>query len=187
MMGIKLMRRAMLFWHASGNVLEVGAGTGRNINFYPMKHVNRVVISDSSDKMLEVARKKVDKLGSSDRDKFIVTHLDAQKLSQFPDSSFDTVVDSFGLCSFDDPVAVLIEMKRVCKKGGKILLLEHGRSKTWDGITRHLDANAEIHAKNWGCVWNRDIDKIIGEADLDVETKSLWHFGTTYYVVARKS
>ena len=185
-MGIKILRRAMLFWHATGNVLEVGAGTGRNIRYYPTNKINRVVISDSSDKMLDEARLKIEQLELIDKSKFIVTRLDAQDLSQFPDSCFDTVVDSFGLCSFDDPVAVLVEMRRICKVGGKILLLEHGRSKTWDGITKHLDANAETHAKNWGCVWNRDIDKIIQEAGLDIEIKSLWHFGTTYYVVSTK-
>lgn len=37
-------------------------------------------------------------------------------------------MDTFGLCSYEDPVKALTEMQRVCKKGGRILLLEHGRS-----------------------------------------------------------
>ena len=53
---------------------------------------------------------------------------DAAHLAEFPDNCFETVVDSFGLCSYDDPVAVLREVKRVCRaQGGKIVLLEHGR------------------------------------------------------------
>ena len=58
-------------------------------------------------------------------------------------------MDSFGLCSFDDPVKVLIELQRVCKPEGKILLLEHGRSKTYLGLSGYLDKHAERHAKNW--------------------------------------
>ena len=50
---------------------------------------------------------------------------DSSDLSRFADNSFDTVVDTFGLCSFDDPVKVLVEMQRVCRKdGGVILLME---------------------------------------------------------------
>lgn len=125
-------------------------------------------------------------MNPKERSKFIVSKQDVHDISTFPDESFDTVIDSFGLCSFDDPVTALKEMKRVCKKDGKILLLEHGRSKIFEGITKHLDANAETHAKNWGCVWNRDIDDLLEKSGIYVEVKRVWHFGTTYYCIARK-
>ena len=80
-------------------------------------------------------------------------------------------------------VVVLKEMARVCKPHGKILLLEHGRSKNFNMITNYLDKHAERHAKNWGCVWNRDIDSILEKSGLQVETLHTWHFGTTYYAV----
>ena len=103
----------------------------------------------------------------------------------YPRHTFDTIVDTFGLCSFDDPISVLKELQRVCKPNGKILLLEHGRSKTWNGLSNYLDKNAERHAKNWGCVWNRDLDDILEQSGLVVEQLDTWHFGTTYYVVCR--
>lgn len=57
---------------------------------------------------------------------------DCQQLrSCFPNASFDTVIDTFGLCSVEDPVAMLREMARVCKPDGRVYLLEHGRSATW--------------------------------------------------------
>lgn len=182
-MGINLLRKSLLYFHAQGTVLELAAGTGRNISYYPSS-CDRVLMIDSSENMIAEARKKISELPSQ-KTKFACSIGDSSNLGEFPDNCFDTVVDTFALCSYDDPVAVLKEMKRVCKTEGKILLLEHGRSKTWDFITRYLDNNAERHAKNWGCVWNRDLDKIIEDSGLEVETLRTWHYGTTYYVVCR--
>lgn len=182
-MGINLLRRMILYFHSKGTVLEVGAGTGRNIPYYPSS-VNRVLLTDMSDQMLLRAQQKLAKLSPEKRSGFACVEADAQKLD-FPDGYFDTVVDTFGLCSYNDPVLVLNEMGRVCKPTGKVLLLEHGRSKTWNSITKYLDRNAERHAKNWGCVWNRDLDDVIEKSDLQVDRVDTWHFGTTYYVVAR--
>lgn len=113
--------------------------------------------------------------------------------SPFESNSFDFVVDTFGLCSFEDPVAALREMSRVCRSDaatdgsgrgvGKIYLLEHGRSD-WEWVSNILDAHAEKHAKRWGCYWNRDIEKIVREAGLEILQMSRYHLGTTYYVVA---
>lgn len=60
--------------------------------------------------------------------RFSVLEMDGHDL-KFEDNSFDTVVDTFGLCSYNDPIKVLHEMKRVCKKDGKIILIEHGKGK----------------------------------------------------------
>jgi methyltransferase OMS1 len=151
-------------------------------DYYPPRAVDRVVMTDSSDEMLAQARQKI---RDKDKPKFACRVGDCSSLHEFPDECFDTVVDTFGLCSYDDPLVVLKEMSRVCKPDGKILLLEHGRSKSWNFITKYLDRNAERHAKNWGCVWNRDLDAILDDSGLKVETLQTWHFGTTYYAVCR--
>ena len=96
----------------------------------------------------------------------------------FPDSSFDTVVDVFGLCSYDDPVKALTEMSRVCKPDGRLLLLEHGRG-TWSRVNMQLDKWAPRHAKSWGCWWNRDMRRYLRLAGLTVEKREEKHFGTT--------
>lgn len=106
----------------------------------------------------------------------------------FADESFDTVVDTFGLCSYEDPVAVLKEMARVCKRDGRLLLLEHGKG-SYDWINRIIDGGAQRHADHWGCVWNRDILQLLARAQeevgLEVVSVSRWHFGTTYVIEAR--
>ena len=182
-MGINLLRRALLYFHAKGTVLEVGAGTGRNIGYYPSA-VRKILLTDSSDKMLLKAKEKLSKLSSDKRERYDIIVADASNL-QYDDNSFDTIVDTFGLCSFDDPVAVLKELKRVCKADGKILLLEHGRSRSFVGLSNYLDKHSERHAKNWGCVWNRDIASIVESSGLEVDKLDTWHFGTTYYIVCK--
>jgi methyltransferase OMS1 len=180
-MGINLLRRSLLYFNASGTVLEVGAGTGRNIHYYPSSSVDRVLLTDTSDRMLARAKRKLRDY-SREKPQFACVEADGAKLD-YPDQYFDTIVDTFGLCSYDDPIAVLRELQRVCKPNGKILLLEHGRSKSWEFITKYLDKHAERHAKNWGCVWNRDLDQVLEESGLRLETLRTWHFGTTYYVI----
>jgi methyltransferase OMS1, mitochondrial len=104
---------------------------------------------------------------------------------QFADNSFDTVVDTFGLCSFEDPERVLREMGRVCRPQGRILLLEHGKG-SYSFINGILDANASKHAHNWGCIWNKDIEGMLRTSEgVEIVSISRWHFGTTYIIEAK--
>ncbi|GLC72044.1 hypothetical protein PLESTF_001198100 [Pleodorina starrii] len=105
-------------------------------------------------------------------------------LRRFAPGQFDTVVDTFGLCSHEDPVQALKEMARVCKPGGKLLLLEHGRAN-YDWLNRKLDSSASDHQRKWGCLWNKDILAIVKKAGLRVDKVTRWHFGTSYFIVAR--
>ena len=101
----------------------------------------------------------------------------------FAPASFDTVVDTFGLCSHEDPVAALRQMAAVCRPGGRILLLEHGRGH-WAWLNELLDGSAGKHHSRWGCWWNRDILAVVAAAGLAVRSSSRWHFGTTYVIEA---
>uniref|UniRef100_A0A7S0UQY9 Methyltransferase type 11 domain-containing protein n=1 Tax=Polytomella parva TaxID=51329 RepID=A0A7S0UQY9_9CHLO len=104
------------------------------------------------------------------------------RLVRFKPQSFDTVVDAFGLCSHEDPVKVLRQMASVLRPGGKILLLEHGKS-TSSWLNGWLNGGAEDHHDKWGCFWNRDIEKIVEKAGLDVVQATRWHFGTSYFMI----
>ncbi|KAG0085625.1 hypothetical protein BGZ92_008853 [Podila epicladia] len=101
----------------------------------------------------------------------------------YPDQSFDTVVDTFGLCSFEEPVLVLKEMKRVLKPGGRLLLLEHGNSH-W-GFMQDMQAKQlDKHVHKYGCYWNREIEELVKEAGLVVREKERSQLGTVYYIIA---
>ncbi|KEG10809.1 hypothetical protein DQ04_03271010 [Trypanosoma grayi] len=119
----------------------------------------------------------------ANRQMFAVANYAAEQLP-FENDTFDTVVDMFGLCSFDDPVRALREMSRVCKPSGHLLLLEHGKGR-WSRLNDYLDKWAPRHAKMWGCWWNRDIRRYMRLAGLTVLKTEEKHFGTSQYIVAR--
>ncbi|MDD2631147.1 MAG: class I SAM-dependent methyltransferase [Bacteroidales bacterium] len=112
--------RKQMLKDASGKTLEVGIGTGKNIPYYP-ENVDLTGI-DFSEKMISKAKEKV-----TESKNIQLLEMDAQQM-QFDDNTFDTVVTSCVFCSVPDPVQGLKEIRRVCKDGGKILMLEHVRS-----------------------------------------------------------
>ena len=105
-----------------GKVLEVGVGTGKNIPHYP-EGVDITAI-DFSEKMLAKAREKAGRQKKNPR----LILMDAQDMS-FEDNTFDMVFTTCVFCSVPDPIEGLKEIKRVCKPGGKIIMLEHVRSE----------------------------------------------------------
>ena len=111
---------------AKGRVLEVGAGTGKNLPYYPERAF--VVASDLSPGMLARAVEKA--RGRSRTVRFVVT--DAEDLA-FRDGSFDTVLATCVFCTVPDPVRGLREARRVLKDGGEVSLLEHMRPEGFLG------------------------------------------------------
>lgn len=90
---------------------------------------------------------------------------------------YDTIFQSFGLCSVSDPVKLVTNMASVLQPGtGRIYLLEHGRG-WFDFLNRLLDETAEGHFKKHGCWWNRDIEGIVREAAQKVPGLEVVHLG----------
>jgi ubiquinone/menaquinone biosynthesis C-methylase UbiE len=106
---------------ARGKVLEIAAGTARNLPYYP----DGVTVTgiELSEQMLTVGRARARKLG---RDADLRLG-DAQAL-ELADENFDTVVCTLGLCTIPDPARAIAEAHRVLRRGGQLLLLEHVRS-----------------------------------------------------------
>ncbi len=111
--------RELLWSKVEGpHILEVGVGTGKNFPYYPADA--EITAIDFSEKMLRRAEDRA-------RQQKIKVHLqpmDVQNL-EFADNTFDTVTASFIFCSVPDPVRGLMEVGRVCKPEGKVVLLEH--------------------------------------------------------------
>ena len=106
----------------SGNILDAGVGTGCNIPFYPT-HAHVVGI-DLSQGMLNKAKQKANALKkTAELKKASVYQL------PFPNGSFDSIVATFLCCVVDQPAVAAHELRRVCKRGGKIFFLEYVLSK----------------------------------------------------------
>ena len=163
---------------ASGEVLEVAAGTGRNFPFYPEEV--RLTGIDLSPAMLEIARKRADELGV-DAD---LREGDAQELP-FPDASFDTVVCTLSLCNIPDDRKAIVEMKRVLRPGGRLLLLDHVRatSKVWLSVQRVL----EPLSWRFSCdhLLRRPLEYVLAEG-FEVEQRERYKAGMVERLSARR-
>jgi ubiquinone/menaquinone biosynthesis C-methylase UbiE len=115
-------RRRRVLADASGRVLEIGIGTGRNLPHYG--DGARVVGVDLSAGMLARAARRAPTAPVT----VSLVHGDARRLP-FPSASFDTVTATCVFCSVGDPVAGLREAARVVRRDGQVLLLEHVRPR----------------------------------------------------------
>ena len=103
-------------------ILEVGVGTGINLGLYPKDC--KVTGIDLSENMLEKAH---DRVAEKAMRNVRLLQMDATRLS-FDDAAFDIVYAPYLISVVPDPVAVAREMKRVCRPGGRIIVLNHFRS-----------------------------------------------------------
>lgn len=149
-------------------VLEVGIGTGRSLVDYP-DNLNITGI-DFSSQMLEKARKKV-----KDRDHIELIEMDAEDMD-FDDNRFDTIITSCVFCSVPDPIQGFKEIRRVCKNGGKIIMLEHMRSNK-KLVGKFMDIINFIPVGIWGANINRrtieNLDKA-GFKKEDIKSEDIW-------------
>jgi len=177
LMGIRAMRRRILA-RSSGRVLEVAAGTGRNITHH-RSDVQLIATDMSLDMLLRARRKaRARQLAAQ----FAV--MDGEMLA-VRDQAFDTVLSTLTLCTFADPLKALREMARVCVPDGRILLVEHGRSSR-TRVADWQDRHAERHAQSLGCHWNREPLELVREAGLDVEHSDRNFLGIFHVIEARR-
>lgn len=113
--------RAWACSRAIGVTLEVAIGTGLNLPNYPPDV--RLTGIDLTSEMLALARSRAADLGMP----VTLSEGDAQALP-FPDGTFDTVLSTYSMCSVPDEGRAVLEMKRVLKPGGRLILVDHVRS-----------------------------------------------------------
>jgi phosphatidylethanolamine/phosphatidyl-N-methylethanolamine N-methyltransferase len=117
---LRALKRMML--QPGQSVLEVGVGTGIHATLYPRDCP--VVGIDLSAPMLEKARQRC---ARHEARHVRLLAMDAAALT-FPDHSFDVVYAPYLISVVPDPVKVAVEMRRVCRRGGRIVILNHFRS-----------------------------------------------------------
>lgn len=167
--------RRGLLKKAQGKVLEVGIGTGANLRYYNSDC--RITGIDLSKEMLKKAERKAKKLGKD----IALEEGDVENLP-FRAGEFDCVVDTLGLCTYPTPIRALKEMKRVCKKNGKILLLEHGISNRT--FIAKLQRKREFkHYEKIGCSLLRNHEELTRKAGLKIIRIERKLFGIIYMII----
>ena len=152
--------RRDLLSQARGKILEIGVGTGKNLPWYPPGADLTGI--DVSPRMLERARKKAEERGMHP----CLEVMDVEKMT-FSDQTFDTAVSTFVFCSVLHPQRGLAEIRRVLKKGGTALFLEHVRSdNTLAGAVMDL-VNPVINALVGPHINRRTVD-FIEEAGFEI-------------------
>jgi ubiquinone/menaquinone biosynthesis C-methylase UbiE len=160
--GLREIRREVLS-AASGRTIDVGAGTGVNLDLFP-ESVSELVLAEPDPHML---RKLRPKLGAASREASVV-QAPAEKLP-FEDDSFDTAVFTLVLCTVPDPRAALVEAARVLKPGGKLLFVEHVRADD-PALARWQDRlETPWRFLGDGCHCNRDTVATIEASSFEIE------------------
>lgn len=160
--GLTDMRRELLA-SASGAVIDIGAGTGVNLELFP-DSVTRLVMAEPSEHMAKRLRKNIEESGRAAE----VVEAGAESLP-FPDDSFDFAVFTLVLCTVDDPDASLAEAARVLRPGGRMLFLEHVRSQNEKSARWQDRLHRPWHFFAAGCNTNRDTGAAIGRSPLEIE------------------
>ncbi|EED33140.1 methyltransferase, UbiE/COQ5 family [gamma proteobacterium NOR5-3] len=151
-----MKQREKIVPRATGTVLEIGIGTGLNLPYYDSDKVNKLIGLDPSESSWELARSRAQDIG------FPIEFIGLPS-EQIPlaDSSVDTIVMTFSLCTIPDPVAALEGMARVLRPGGSLHFAEHGQAPDED-VRRWQDRlDRPWGAIAGGCHLNRDIPALL--------------------------
>ncbi len=160
-------------------MLEVGVGTGKNLPYYN-KDVDLTAI-DFSPGMLEIAKSKKTEAYLKVLNLY---EMDIQDL-KFKDDTFDTVISTFVFCTVPDPIAGLKEVYRVLKPEGKVIFLEHMKSK-------YLVLNIFLYFMNivstriLGTSMIRETQKNIEQADFTIVSVENKLFDIVRLIIATK-
>ncbi len=154
-------------------VLEVGVGTGLSLPYYPDDcHVTGIDISEA---MLHQARKRAELL---DRTEIDLRLMDARELS-YPDATFDHVLAPYVISVVPQPDKVMAEIRRVCKPGGTVMVVNRFRSSS--RLLGSLELRLSAASQWIGFRLDLPLNTVLGTAGLElvelerVNMLGLWH------------
>lgn len=156
--------RAKIVPQALGEVLEIGIGSGLNLEFYDRQKVATIVAVDPAAQMQTVARRRADAIGIPVE----IMAVDVQGIHAATDR-FDTIVMTFTLCSINEPIPALQEMMRVLKPAGRLLFCEHGLAPDAPVARWQQRLTPWWKPLAGGCHLNRDIPALIEAAGFSIE------------------
>lgn len=169
----------------SGEVLEIGFGTGHNLPYLPAG-VTRLLAVEPSTRSVALARQRIDATPVDVES----VGLDGQRLPA-PDGSVDAVLCTWSLCTIPDPVAAVREARRVLRPGGRFHFIEHGAAPD-ESVRRWQDRlNGMEQRIAGGCNLNRDIAAIVEAGGMTITKLDRYYnkgepkaFGSMYEGVA---
>ena len=158
----RLVARDRMGIRPGDHILEVGVGTGINASLYPANC--QITGIDLSSSMLDKARKRVTREGIRN---VRLLEMDAAKTT-FADDTFDIVYAPYLISVVPDPVTVAREMRRICKPGGKIIILNHFRSP--NVILSRVERSISPLTVHIGFKSDLDLPAFLAQAELRPES-----------------
>ena len=146
-----------------GKVLEVGVGTGLNLPFYDKSKIDELWGLDPSEELSDMARKL------ADRENIVVNFISsgAEEIP-LPDSYFDSVLITYTMCTIPEVARANKEIKRVMKRGGKLIFCEHGEAPDENIRKWQKRINPFWGKLAGGCNINRKIPSLIQNAGFEI-------------------
>lgn len=148
----------------SGQVVEIGFGSGFNMPHYP-DEVERVLAVDPSGTAFRMAGKRI----AASPIPVEQVGLDGQALP-LDDASCDGALCTFALCTIGDPEAALAEVRRVLRPGGRLHILEHGLAPDATVVAFQRKVEPWQRRLADGCHLTRDPVALVTSAGFEIET-----------------
>lgn len=159
-----MRQRAKVVPLAHGRVLEVGIGSGLNLSFYDKSRIEKVYGLDPSPELQVMARRRASEAGI-DVDWLA---LSSERIP-LPDSTIDSIVITYTMCTIPDVHAALLEMNRVLKPGARLYFSEHGAAPD-ASVRRWQDRLNPLWGRvAGGCNINREVPSLLKDAGFRIE------------------